>query len=355
MLGAPLGPIVAGLLGDTAAADRLADVLGTAITDLLAYPGMAGALTGFADQIADAVLAGTPVAEALQSALTALQADLAYLGAVAAVLPGAVDAIVGDTAIRSALGTAAAALVSGLLADAGVNIPVLDSLAGEFTRGVLVSLLGDVSVADLISRIGIDVLSGAAVSDVVDIALAAIVWEPGLQIAIGTALGQGIGSLFGDNIFGEMVGWVAGVNATLLVGIVAGIARFFVPAPPAGPAQAVAGAYLVEQVPAPGELFVMAATVAQGAPSQGVGADGPLKLTEIAAPGPGGLAPVFFVDTQLLLDRAGTLLGVKADAPVLVSFRFSLAQLLSGGGLSGRNVVDQGVERIEDELIGVGV
>ena len=152
-----------------------------------------------------------------------------------------------------------------------------------------------------------------------------------------------------------MVGWVAGVNATLLVGIVAGIARFFVPAPPAGPAQAVAGAYLVEQVPAPGELFVMAATVAQGAASTGVVADGPLKLTEIAAPGPGGLAPVFFVDTQLLLDRAGTLLGVKADAPVLVSFRFSLAQLLSGGGLSGQNMVDQGVERIEDELIGVGV
>lgn len=344
-----------GLLGDSAATDGLAGILGSAITDLLAYPGMAGALTGFADQIANAVLAGAPVADALQSALATLQADLGYLGAVAAVVPGAVDAVVGDTAIRSALGAAAGALVSGLLSDAGANIAVLNTIAGQFTRGTVFSLLGDASVADLISTIGIDVLSGVAVSDVVDIALASIVWEPGLQIAIGMALGQGVGSLFGDNVFGDLVGWVVGVNATLLVGVVAGIARFFVAAPPAGPSQAVAGAYLVEQVPAAGELFVMAATVAQGATVPGVGADGPLKLTEIAAPGPGGFAPAFVVDTQVLLDRAGALLGANADAPVLVSFRFSLARLLSGGGLPGRDPINHRIEGVEDELVGVGV
>jgi hypothetical protein len=112
-------------------------------------------------------------------------------------------------------------------------------------------------------------------------------------------------------------------------------------------------------VPAPGELFVMAATVAQSATVPDTGADGPLKLTEIAAPGPGGLAPAFFVDTRILLDRAGALLGANAnanaDAPVLVSFRFSLAQLLSGGGSAGRDAVDHRVERIEDELVGLGV
>lgn len=49
------------------------------------------------------------------------------------------------------------------------------------------------------------------------------------------------------------------------------------------------------------------------------------------------------------------MIGAKADAPVLVSFRFSLAQLLSGGRLAGRDSVDHRVERIEDELVGVGV
>lgn len=177
-----------------------------------------------------------------------------------------------------------------------------------------------------------------------DVLLSSLVWEPSLQWAIGMSLGQGIGSLFGDNIFGDLVGVVTGFNATLLLGIVGGIARFFVPAPVARPAAA--GSYLVEQVPAAGELFVMTAGVARpGA------AAGPLVLTELAVPGAAGPAAGYYLDTAVLLDGAGALVGANAAAPLLVSFRFSLDQLLSGTA----DPVDDGVEGVEDELVGARV
>ena len=52
----------------------------------------------------------------------------------------------------------------------------------------------------------------------------AVITNPGLKIAVAMAIGQGIGSLLGDNLLGAAVGGVVGVTATLFVGVASGFA-----------------------------------------------------------------------------------------------------------------------------------
>lgn len=48
-----------------------------------------------------------------------------------------------------------------------------------------------------------------------------------MQIAVGVAVGQGTGALFGNNLVGRAVGGVVGVTATLFVGLASGFANLF--------------------------------------------------------------------------------------------------------------------------------
>ncbi|MFM8597803.1 MAG: hypothetical protein ACKOB8_02170, partial [Mycobacterium sp.] len=66
--------------------------------------------------------------------------------------------------------------------------------------------------ADLAQTVITDVLSNGA-----------------LHVAVGFALGQGVGSLFGENLIGGAVGLVVGAAATSLISVTAFIAQFFVP------------------------------------------------------------------------------------------------------------------------------
>ena len=50
---------------------------------------------------------------------------------------------------------------------------------------------------------------------------------PLLQIALGMSIGQGIGSLFGDNIIGDLIGLAAAVPATLVVGVATGLVLIY--------------------------------------------------------------------------------------------------------------------------------
>ena len=53
-----------------------------------------------------------------------------------------------------------------------------------------------------------------------------VIEKPLLQIALGMSIGQGIGSLFGDNIVAEVIGLAAGVPVTLVIGVGSGIVGF---------------------------------------------------------------------------------------------------------------------------------
>ncbi|MFN8090248.1 MAG: hypothetical protein U0R81_14985 [Mycobacterium sp.] len=55
----------------------------------------------------------------------------------------------------------------------------------------------------------------------------ALLVDPELQVALGLSLGDGIGSLFGDNIFGYMIGAATGGAAAITISVVAGIIRIF--------------------------------------------------------------------------------------------------------------------------------
>lgn len=60
-----------------------------------------------------------------------------------------------------------------------------------------------------------------------------IATDPALQSAVGTAIGEAVGAIFGENPIGAIVGWVAGGAATLVIGVLAGFALLLNLVPPA--------------------------------------------------------------------------------------------------------------------------
>ncbi|MGV1089584.1 MAG: hypothetical protein ACOYBX_16535, partial [Mycobacterium sp.] len=51
-----------------------------------------------------------------------------------------------------------------------------------------------------------------------------VLGSPALQFALGAAVGQGIGSLFGDNPVGFIVAQVTGAAASIAIGMASGLA-----------------------------------------------------------------------------------------------------------------------------------
>jgi len=60
-----------------------------------------------------------------------------------------------------------------------------------------------------------------------------IATDPALQAAVGTAIGEAVGTLFGDNPIADFIGWVTGGAATMVIGILSGFALLFNLVPPA--------------------------------------------------------------------------------------------------------------------------
>jgi len=219
-LGAALGPSFSGVI------DEVLAIGGPLVTDLLGYPGMSSALTGAADQLATAVLAGADLQTALQDALSALQSDPAVQGALGALIPQLLDLVGEAEEIRAGIGEAAQEVVSDLLAQAGLD-PATSSALGQVADVAISSLLGNPAVGNLIGDIAVDLLDGSATEEIIDTVIDSVLRNPALQGAVGTAIGQGIGSLFGDNVIGAVVGGVAGAAATLLIGLFAGVTLLF--------------------------------------------------------------------------------------------------------------------------------
>lgn len=227
-LGAPLGPIVAGLLATTAVVDEVAVVLGSAVTGFLSYPGFSAALAGSINLFADELLDGTNRDAALRAAVQELQSDPAFIGAVNAVVPFAVNSILRYSNVRQAIGAAARDETIALLGASGIDNRFVQRVAGQLVEGTVEALLRQRAAKNLIDDVTVNVLLGllplTAVSDyVVD----EVLHEPVLQIALGASIGQGIGSLFGDNIIGDLIGLAAGLPAATLVVVAAAIINIY--------------------------------------------------------------------------------------------------------------------------------
>ena len=230
LLGPTVGPAVSGLLADSKTIARIAAAVGAVVTGFLGHGDVAGVLSSAGDQIVTAVLAGDTAA--VQTILAELPGDPGIKAALDSTIPVAVQSVLSDTSTRHALSTVARGVVMNLIgADS-----LLSVVAGQVTAATADSLLADPAAQKLISTLAIDVLTGKPLSDATNSAVRAVISTPSLQIALGMAVGQGIGSLFGVNPVGFVVGQAVGITATVAIAVGSGIAlvlnAFGVPAPP---------------------------------------------------------------------------------------------------------------------------
>ncbi|MGI9123469.1 MAG: hypothetical protein ACR2JM_01765, partial [Mycobacterium sp.] len=210
-LGSPLGPVVAGLLANTASVASVAATLGSAVTDFLAYPGFSTALTNAIDAYANALLDGETQQAAQQAALASLTSTQAYDGAVSSVVPPVINSLLGYAGVREVIGLVAKQEVLNALHAAGINSPFVDAVAGQIVDGTVQWFLRYPSAKDLVDSIVVGVLLGTLKSaDVVGYATQAVLHDPFLQLALGFSVGQGIGSLFGNGGLGYFIGLAAG-------------------------------------------------------------------------------------------------------------------------------------------------
>ena len=313
-LGPTLGPVLAGLLTDTTVVDGTASLLGAAVAEFLAYPGFNTALTDSLDQLANAVLDGTPANEALQSALRSLQSSPAFVGAANAIVPPTVNAVLAYPQVRQAVGVAAQQEAIAALQRAGISNRFLDGVAGQLAMGTAEAFLDKTAGITLIDTIAVRIVEGMPLNEVTTFATEEIVRSLSLQLALGFSIGQGIGSLFGDNIVGDLIGLVAAFPATLAVSVTAGIVgiyQWLFGAPSVGvdrnalAAQALAGdSRFFQPLPGAADLYVMDALVAAQ---------------------PEGDQP----RTVDITMAVGSEVTGSAGAPLVVGFRFRVGRLLA--------------------------
>ena len=215
------GAAVGGLLADTAVVGEVASAVGSALTQLLGYSGVSTALTDAADQFVDAVLAGTDTGAAAQAALKSIQTAPSVVAAVNAVIPPILNTLLDTTDVRQAIGVVAQQATIARLDQSWFHIAFLDRMIGQVAKGTVEDFLTRTAGRRLVDDVVVHLVLGMPVSDATDFVVDEVLRKPGLQIALGFSLGAGIGSLFGDNILGEVIGWVSGFPATIAVGVAA--------------------------------------------------------------------------------------------------------------------------------------
>ena len=223
------GDAVAELLANTAVVDELASSVGSAITQLLGYPGFNAALLGAVNQYADDVIDGIGTVDSLtpaQRALKTLQSSTAAVAAVNSVVPPAISTLLGYPNVRQAFGLYADEATIASLKKSRFNIAFLDNTIGKVVDGTVESLITKDAGVTLVDRLVVNILLGMPFRDWRGFTTQEIIADPLLQIAVGMSLGQGVGSLFGDNIFGNLIGAAVAVPATLVIGATSAVLGF---------------------------------------------------------------------------------------------------------------------------------
>ncbi len=230
-----LGDAVVTLLATPGVSQAVADVLGSSVTDFLGYPGFSTALTGSIDVFADEVLDGTASSDAMKDAVAFLRSNPVFPNAVQAIIPGAVATLLGNPAVQQGMGAATKVAVEDYLKTTFLKNKFIDGLVGQIAGGTVDSLLGQTAVIGLVQTVAVDVLEGMPISEVQPLVVNAVMTTPALQVAIGMSLGAGVGSLFGDNLFGFIVGEMAGIALIVPVSLTVALARIFTLGGPAAP------------------------------------------------------------------------------------------------------------------------
>ena len=220
------GAAVAELLADAPVVAETATAVGAVVTQLLGYPGFTLALLGAINQFADDVIDEKGVLEAQQDALRQLQTAPAVVSAVKAVVPPQVGTLLGYPNVRQALGVVAQEDVIASLRKGGIDNRFLDRTAGQVADGTVDSLLARPAGVSLVDDLVVSIMLGMPAMDWRSFTTQEVIEKPALQIALGMSIGQGIGSLFGDNIIGGLIGFATGVPVTLAIGVGSAIIGF---------------------------------------------------------------------------------------------------------------------------------
>jgi len=334
-IAAVLADAVAGLLAEPAVGDVLAVVAAT-ITDFLGQPRIDSLLADTVGQLVTALLNGGDPTTAAQDALSSLQSQAAFRDAIRETLPQAVNVILGASDLREAVARTAGSVVTGLLNEFGINVDFIDRLSDQLTRSAVEALLASPAVAKLVSNVGVGLLTGSSVPEVTDNVVRALLTDWTLQLALGTSLGAGVGSLFGDNIFGAVIGDVVGFGSSVVIALAGGITWLFIDGGPVIRAAAAAGGpvsdgYFFELLPTTDDLSTMRATLLQGpdaAVVRSMSATGnPFTLTEGTFTQPETSAQPGFLRLRIAVDGAKLSLGADQDVQVLVAASFGFDPL----------------------------
>ena len=208
---------LAELLANTAVVGEVAVAVGSTVTQLLGYPGFTPALLGAVNQYADDVIDGTTEATAQSDALKAWRSQPAVVGAVKYVVPPQVNSLLADPDVVAALGLYADEETVASLQKNRFNIRFLDNMIGQVVNGTVESLLIKQAGVILADNLAVNLVLGMPWSDWRGFTAQEIIADPFLQIAFGMSLGQGVGSLFGDNAVAQLIGVAVGVPAAVAV------------------------------------------------------------------------------------------------------------------------------------------
>jgi hypothetical protein len=226
LAGSTFGEAILSMLADPAAAGRLAALAGTAITGFLGTPGVAAGVSDTVELVIGAVLTGASVDDAVHNALLSLQADPAIQDALESLFSGVLQSILGDPAVQQVVSSVAEDAIDNLVAGSG-DAPGLPPVAGTMLKSAVNSLLANTAVQTFISDLGTAAVGGGDMSNVPATVVHTFLNEPKLQSAIGDAIGDGIGALFGENLVGVIVSKVVAVTATFWITVASRIVVLF--------------------------------------------------------------------------------------------------------------------------------
>ena len=357
---AVLAAVVAGLRGDAALAAAVGVTLGDALTVVLRDTGavsLAGSTAAqlitavaaspaarelVAEQLATAILAGGDLS-GLASVIAALQTNPALVDALSASARSMVWSVLGRQASREGLAEITGLVVVDLMKQSGINLGFINGVVGQVAKASVSALLADLAVWNLMGDTVDNVLAGKSVNEVLNSVVGAVIRDTQLQAAIGYAVGRGIGSLFGDSPFGDLVGRIVAVAATVQIALVAGIVRLFTgdkpivvfPVPAAG-ASIAAGerphpraAAAQTTSPAGGDLYVMTATLpsadAMSAIRQNLAGPARFTLDQWAVNLSDGSAEPGYLDIAVTVTDGSPEATVNDD--LFVALRFRLDRL----------------------------
>jgi hypothetical protein len=243
-LGGAVNTALVTVLADRALVSGVVGIATPLVTDFLGQPAVVGALGASVGQITTAIAGGTDPNTALQTGLTAFLRDPAVGPALRKTAGGLVSVVLGEAAVRSIAALAAASVAVDVVRSLGIDSQLIDVVAAHVTTAAVASLLNDKSIVSFVGDAASELLVAesptAAVNSIIQSALTN--WQ--VQEAIGTAVGQGFGSLFGDNPVGVITGWAAGATATVAIQLAAQVLLFFggvrIPAAPLSASSVVA-------------------------------------------------------------------------------------------------------------------